>query len=94
MKNRLLNSISYIIFSLIIFAASNFYVLKENISYFWIFIILYILINFFPVLVLPKTKRLKRCAKGNGLLIEFLGSTALSVIVFILSNDHNRRHDK
>lgn len=85
MKNKYLNPISYILYSLIIFAASNFYVLKESISFFGIFIFLYIVINFFPILVLPKTFRLKNCAMGNGLLIEFLVSTALSVILFILS---------
>lgn len=85
MKNKYLNTICYILDSLIIFAASNFYVLKENLRLYGIFICLYILVNLFPILILPKTRRLKICATGNGLLIEFLGSTALSVILFILS---------
>ncbi|MDE6911518.1 MAG: triacylglycerol lipase [Lachnospiraceae bacterium] len=33
---------------------------------------------------MPRTKRLKNCAKGKALLIAFLGSTALSFVLFIL----------
>ncbi|MBO5033489.1 MAG: triacylglycerol lipase [Lachnospiraceae bacterium] len=85
MKNKLINTLNYTLFSLLIFTASNFFIFKERMPYFWIFIILYVIINIFPVFVLPETKRLKTCARGNGLLIEFLGSTALSVLLFLLS---------
>lgn len=85
MKNKLINTLNYALFSLLVFMASNFFIFKEQIPYFWFFIILYAAINIFPVFVLPETKRLKTCAKGNGLLIEFLGSAALSVLLFILS---------
>lgn len=76
---------NYILFSLINFMASNFFVIKEYLNLFWIFLPLYIVANIFPAFVLPRTKRLKNCAKGKALLIEFLGSTALSIILFILS---------
>lgn len=85
MKNKTSNTITYVIFSFLLFLASNFYVIKEVFRFFWIFIVLYVAVNIFPVFVLPRTKRLKTCAKGNALLIEFLGSTALSVVLFILS---------
>lgn len=70
---------------MILFAASNFFIMKEVLDFFWIFIVLYIIINIFPAFVLPRTKRLKTCANGTALLIEFLGSTSLSVILFLLS---------
>lgn len=75
---------SYILFSLIIFMASNCFVIKETSKLFWIFLPLYIVVNIFPVFILPRTKRLKNCAKGKALLIEFLGSTALSIALFVL----------
>ncbi|MDE7321937.1 MAG: triacylglycerol lipase [Lachnospiraceae bacterium] len=76
---------SYILFSLIHFMASNFIIIRECSSLFWIFLPLYIVGNFFPTFRLPHTQRLKNCAKGKALLIEFLGSTALSLALFILS---------
>lgn len=76
---------SYLLYSLIDFMASNFFVIRERSGLFWIFLVLYIVGNFFPVFRLPHTKRLKNCARGKALLIEFLGSTALSVLLFILS---------
>ncbi len=76
---------SYISFSLIYFAASNFFVFRECSSLSWILLPLYIAGNFFPVFRLPRTRRLKNCARGKALLVEFLGSTALSIALFILS---------
>ncbi len=74
----------YLLFSLIYFMASNFFVIKECSSLFWVFLPLFIAGNFFPAFRLPRTKRLKNCAKGKALLIAFLGSTALSFALFIL----------
>jgi triacylglycerol lipase len=85
MNKEIAKAINYILFSVCIFIASNFYFFKEITGLFWLFIVGYLLINIFPLLILPKEKRIAACAKGNGLLIEFLGSTALSVVLFILS---------
>lgn len=85
MKQKTIKTLNYILFSICIFMSSNFYVIKEITGLFWIFIAAYVLINIFPAFMLPRTKRLKNCAKGNALLIEFLGSTALCIILFILS---------
>lgn len=85
MRDKMMNFINYTLFSLFLFVASNFYIFKELIPWSWIFIIIYVAVNFVPVVVLPRTKRLKTCARGNGLLIEFLGSAVLSVALFILS---------
>lgn len=85
MKDKIINCLNYTLFSLLLFAASNFYIFKDLISWSWIFLILYVAVNLVPVFVLPQTKRLKTCARGNGLLIEFLGSAALSVALFVLS---------
>lgn len=85
MNNKLVKVINCILDSLILFMASNFFVLKSVTSLYWIFLLLYITVNVFPTLALPRTKRLKTCAKGNALLTEFLGSAALSVLLFILS---------
>lgn len=85
MRSRYINAVCYVLFSIIIFMAANFYVFKEYVPYYGLFIVIYILINFFPVIALPETFRLKMCAKGNGLLIEFAGSTVLSVFLFIIS---------
>lgn len=78
---RILN---YVCCGIIIFAAANFYALCQRE---WVTIILaaYIFINIVPIFVLPKTKRLRACARGNALLIEFLLSAALSVLFFICS---------
>lgn len=86
---RILN---YVCCGAIIFAAANFYVLCQQrwmtytISKNFTIVILaaYIFINIFPVFVLPKTKRLRACARGNALLIEFLISAALSMAFFVL----------
>lgn len=81
---RILN---YVCCGAIIFAAANFYALCQRE---WVPIIFaaYIFINIVPVFVLPKTKRLRACARGNALLMEFLISAALSVIFFVRSLAH------
>ena len=84
MNNKLVKAINCIIYSCILFIASNFFVIKGRTSLYWIFLLLYAVVNIFPTFVLPRTKRLKACAKGNALLTEFLGSAALSVILLIL----------
>lgn len=84
MDNKPLNAINYLFYSLILFTASNFFIVRKETGLYWIFLLLYVVVNIFPALVLPRTKRLKTCAKGNALLIEFLVSAALSVILFIL----------
>lgn len=85
MNSKPAKAINYIVYSLIIFIASNFFVLKNTTNLYWIFLFLYIAVNLFPSFALPRTKRLKTCAKGNALLIEFLWSAALSVILFLVS---------
>ncbi len=84
MITKLICTITYIVFSLLIFMASNFWILKEVVGYAGVFILFFLIINCFPTLSLPATKHLRTCAKGNALLIEFLGSSALSIILFIL----------
>ena len=84
MITKLICTITYIVFSLLIFMASNFWILKEVVGYAGVFILFFLIINCFPLLSLPATKHLRTCAKGNALLIEFLGSSALSIILFIL----------
>lgn len=76
---------NYILFSLIYFVASNFLVFQKCSGLFLIFLPFYIAGNFCPVFSLPCTKRLKNCARGKALLIEFLGSAASSIALFILS---------
>lgn len=78
----------YILYSAIIFIASNFYIVKEKFSLYWLFLLLFAAINIFPAFVPLRTKRLRTCAKGNALLVEFLGSTILSVILFCLGFTH------
>ncbi len=84
MSTKLVNIINYILFSLVLFTASNFYIIKETLHTFWPFLVLYVAINLFPIFILPRTKRLQTCAQGTALLIEFLGSTALSILLFLL----------
>lgn len=84
MNNKLVNTLNCTLYSLIVFMASNFFVLKSVTGLYWIFLLLYIIVNIFPTFVLPRTRRLKTCARGNALLMEFLGSTVLSVLLFIL----------
>lgn len=83
MNYKLINALNYILFALILFAASNFLIFNKFIHLSWIFLFLYAAVNIFPALVLPRTRRLKSCAKGNALLIEFLCSAALSVLLFL-----------
>ncbi len=84
MITKLICTITYIVFSLLIFMASNFWILKEVVGYAGVFILFFLIINCFPLLSLPATKHLRTCAKGNALLIKFLGSSALSIILFVL----------
>lgn len=85
MNNKLVKSINCILYSLILFLASNFLVLKNLTGLYWLFLLLYAAVNLFPTFVLPRTKRLRTCARGNALLMEFLCSAFLSVLLFILS---------
>lgn len=75
--------LNYACFGIVIFAASNFYALCQNIGVIVLLWAAYIFINIAPVFVLPKPKRLRACARGNALLIEFLLSTACSVSFFV-----------
>ncbi len=77
--------LNYICCGGIVFAASNFYVLCQGMAATVLLLAVYFMVNIMPVLILPKTKRLKACARGNALLIEFLISTALSVSLFFWS---------
>ncbi len=85
MNNKFANAINETIFALILFMAANFFVLKTITGLYWIFLPLYVVVNLFPTIARPRTRRLRTCAKGNALLREFLGSSALSVLLFILS---------
>lgn len=82
---KIARAFQYVCCGIIVFAASNCYALCQSIGYIALFLGAYIVINIAPVFVLPRTKRLRACARGNALLIEFLISTALSVAFFIQS---------
>ncbi len=85
MHNKFLYILNCVLYALIIFIASNFLFVKKMTSLYWVFLLLYAAVNFFPTWILPRTKRLKTCARGNALLLEFLCSAVLSVILFFLS---------
>lgn len=85
MDNTPVKVINCTLCSLILFIASNFFVIKHVTSLYWIFLLLYTAVNLFPTAALPRTKQLKTCARGNALLMEFLGSSVLSVLFFLLS---------
>ncbi|MDE6619692.1 MAG: hypothetical protein K2K74_04210, partial [Lachnospiraceae bacterium] len=85
MHNKFLYILNCLLYALIIFIASNFFFVKKITSLYWVFLLLYAAVNFFPTWILPRTKRLKTCARGNALLLEFLCSAVLSVILFFLS---------
>lgn len=85
MIKKILTAINYLLFTLILFLASNFFVLKQLTDLYWIFLILAVIINIAPALVLPRTRRLRRCARGNALLIQFLGSAVLCFVLFFLN---------
>lgn len=80
---KIARALNYICFGGIVFAASNFYVLSQSMGMMALLLALYFMVNIVPVLILPKTRRLKACARGNALLIEFLISTAFSVGLFL-----------
>lgn len=85
MNRKLVTATNCILYSLVIFIASNFFVIQKMTILYWIFLPLYVFVNIFPTFVLPHTRRLRTCARGNALLVEFLGSAVLSVLLFILS---------
>lgn len=82
---KITKAFNYICCGGIVFAASNFYALSLRVEFTVLILTAYIFVNLFPVLILPKTKRLRACARGNALLIEFLISTAFSVVFFVYS---------
>lgn len=85
MNRKLVTATNCILYSLVIFIASNFFVIQKMTILYWIFLPLYVFVNIFPTFALPHTRRLRTCARGNALLVEFLGSAVLSVLLFILS---------
>lgn len=70
--------IEIIIYSILEFITSNFYILNINPI---VCIIIGLLINFFPVIRKLETKKLKNVKKGYQLLELFLISTTLSIIL-------------
>ena len=62
----------------------QFFVIRHVTYLYWIFLPLYAAVNIMPALVIPRTKRLKTCARGNALLTAFPGSCVLSVALFVL----------
>ncbi len=89
MKHNILKTINYVLYTLILFFISNAVVLQTILHLhplIWVlFIILYILIQIFPLFfpLQPETGRLKNSANGCGLLVMFLSSTVLSVGFFL-----------
>lgn len=82
---KITKAINNICFGVILFIASNFYVFSDYATFTVLILAAYVLINIFPTVILPKTRRLRACARGNALLIEFLFSTAFSVVYFVAS---------
>ena len=82
---KITKAINNICFGAILFIASNFYVFRDYVLFTALLLTAYVLINIFPTVVLPKTRRLRACARGNALLIEFLISTVFSVAYFVAS---------
>ncbi len=78
-------AVQYVCCGLLLFAAANCYALCQDIKIIALLLGVYIGINIAPIFVLPRTKRLRACARGNALLIEFLISTACSVVYFLQS---------
>ncbi len=85
MYNKFLYIINCLLYAFIILIASNFFFVKKITGLYWVFLLLYVAVNFFPTWILPRTKRLRTCARGNALLLEFLCSAALCVLLFLLS---------
>lgn len=81
--SRIARAVQYVCCGVLLFAASNSYALCQGIGMIALLLGAYIVINIAPVFVLPRTKQLRACARGNALLMEFLISTALSVVFFI-----------
>lgn len=79
---KVIQAINNLSYGIVLFAASNFYALNPHVGIMALLFAAYILINLFPAWILPRTKRLRTCARGNALLIEFLISTAFSVVLF------------
>ncbi|MDE6220085.1 MAG: triacylglycerol lipase, partial [Lachnospiraceae bacterium] len=77
--------INCLLYAFILLIASNFFFVKKITGLYWVFLLLYVAVNFFPTWILPRTKRLRTCARGNALLLEFLCSAALCVLLFLLS---------
>lgn len=82
---KVIQAINNLSYGIVLFAASNFYALNPHVGIMALLFAAYILINLFPAWILPRTKRLRTCARGNALLIEFLISTAFSVVLFVYS---------
>ena len=82
---KITKAINNICFGVILFIASNFYVFSDYAIFTVLILAAYVLINIFPTVILPKTRRLRACARGNALLIEFLISTVFSVAYFVAS---------
>lgn len=84
MKN-IAKAVQYVCCGLLLFATANCYALCQDIKIIALLLGVYIGINIAPIFMLPRTKRLRACARGNALLIEFLISTACSVVYFLQS---------
>lgn len=82
---KMIKAINNICYGAILFLASNFYVFSSYAGFTALLFAVYVLINIFPTVTLPKTKRLQACARGNALLIEFLISAVFSVACFVVN---------
>jgi len=80
---KALNGINDFCCGIILFLASNVYVFRSHTGIMLLLLAAYVVVNIAPTAVLPRTKRLRACARGNALLIEFLISTALSIVFFV-----------
>ena len=87
MKKFLYTNSIRLLYTLVLFAGANLYLLSELISSPFMKAVpfLFVFILVFPVFYqnLPKTRRLRFCAKGSELLILFLTSTVLSIVFFV-----------
>lgn len=87
MKDKIFKLLNHLAYTIFIFMMANCLQLHQWVHITPIIIILFIIVNIFPVWkpLLPQSKRLKRCANGCELLIVFLSSTVLSVVLWLLT---------
>lgn len=85
---KITKAMNYIYYGIILSIASNVYILSNRTGFTVLLLSAYLLINLFPTPARQKTKRLRACARGNALLMEFLISAAFSVMFFVINLIH------